>query len=78
MPGDTYEPVKAGSIDGTDVDPHDRGIKRAMNAVEVHKYKHEKDPKIKGEASKTLYVARLDMSTTDETLKKDLWKVGKD
>lgn len=27
-----YDPLKAGSIDGTDEEPHDHGIVRAMNA----------------------------------------------
>lgn len=27
-----YDPLRAGSIDGTGVTPHDRGIVRAMNA----------------------------------------------
>jgi hypothetical protein len=29
QPGEDYFPIKAGSIDGTDTNPHDRGIKRA-------------------------------------------------
>ena len=28
-----YNPLRAGSIDGTDSVPHDRGIVRAMNAA---------------------------------------------
>ncbi len=28
-----YDPVIAGSIDGTDVEPHDHGIKRAQTAL---------------------------------------------
>lgn len=28
-----YDPLMAGSIDGTDAKPHDRGIVRAMNAT---------------------------------------------
>lgn len=28
-----YDPLMAGSIDGTDTKPHDRGIVRAMNAA---------------------------------------------
>ena len=27
-----YDPLRAGSIDGTDTTPHDHGIIRAMNA----------------------------------------------
>jgi hypothetical protein len=27
-----YDPVKAGSIDGTDTEPHDAAIVRALNA----------------------------------------------
>ncbi len=35
QPGEEYGPVKAGSIDGTDSVPHDKGIKRAMQCVEL-------------------------------------------
>lgn len=31
-PGDTYDPIVAGSIDGTDTKPHDNGIVRALYA----------------------------------------------
>lgn len=49
MPGDTYEPCAAGSIDGTDDVPHDRGIRRAMIAADVKKcmslaYQHNHIP----------------------------------
>lgn len=29
---ETYSPIEAGSIDGTDSTPHDHGLVRAMNA----------------------------------------------
>ena len=32
---DMYHPIQAGSIDGSHVTPHDRGIKRAMISREV-------------------------------------------
>jgi len=77
LQSDVYEPVKAGSIDGTDVDPHDKAIKRAMYAVDIKKYKYEKDSKIRGEPKKTLFVARLDMGTTEDTLKREFGRFGK-
>jgi len=67
-PGDQYEPVKAGSIDGTDDVPHDKGIRRAQKAVEQKKYDSSKDSKIKGDPYCTLFIARLDKSTTEKAL----------
>ena len=36
-----YDPLRAGSIDGTDTTPHDRGIVRAMTAkCEMRRTRH--------------------------------------
>ncbi|XP_011297892.1 U11/U12 small nuclear ribonucleoprotein 35 kDa protein [Fopius arisanus] len=48
-----YDPLKAGSIDGTDTVAHDRAITRAINS-------HYEPPKsLKSHPSRTLFVARL-------------------
>jgi len=57
-----YDPLKAGSIDTTDEDPHDRAIIRALEA----KYKPNKD--VIGDPEKTVFVARLNPKTNEETL----------
>lgn len=59
----TYDPLKAGSIDGTDVKPHDHAIVRAMEA----KYKTSKH--VKSDPKLTLFVGRLNPSTSEEKLR---------
>uniref|UniRef100_A0A2R5LJ47 U11/U12 small nuclear ribonucleoprotein 35 kDa protein n=1 Tax=Ornithodoros turicata TaxID=34597 RepID=A0A2R5LJ47_9ACAR len=66
----TYDPLKAGSIDGTDVKPHDHGIVRAMEAT----YKTNKH--VEGDPESTLFVARLNPSTTEERLHKYFSRYG--
>lgn len=58
-----YDPLKAGSIDGTDSQPHDRAIMRAQNAD----YKPNKN--VKGDPECTIFVARLHPKTTVRHLK---------
>ncbi|XP_006815686.1 U11/U12 small nuclear ribonucleoprotein 35 kDa protein-like, partial [Saccoglossus kowalevskii] len=65
-----YDPLKAGSIDGTDDIPHDKAIQRAMSA----KYKPNKA--ITGDAEKTVFVARLNLNTTEETIEKTFSRYG--
>lgn len=65
-----FDPLKAGSIDGTDVDPHDRAILRAMNA----KYKPNKD--VKGDPHCTIFVARLSPNTDEEMLESAFSEYG--
>ncbi|XP_065306970.1 U11/U12 small nuclear ribonucleoprotein 35 kDa protein-like isoform X5 [Dermacentor albipictus] len=58
-----YDPLKAGSIDGTDVKPHDHGIVRAMEATyKTNKYV-KTDPRL------TIFVSRLCPTTTEDTIK---------
>ncbi|KAL3865964.1 hypothetical protein ACJMK2_043308 [Sinanodonta woodiana] len=57
-----YDPLMTGSIDGTDMEPHDRGIVRAMNS----KYKPNKD--VTGIPQNTIFVAHLNPSTSETTL----------
>ncbi|XP_030602674.1 U11/U12 small nuclear ribonucleoprotein 35 kDa protein [Archocentrus centrarchus] len=65
-----YDPLKAGSIDGTDVEPHDRAVWRAM----VARYKPNKG--VVGDPLLTLFVARLNPQTTEDKLHKVFSKYG--
>eukprot|EP00731_Ephydatia_muelleri_P024906 Em0016g1177a len=56
-----YEPLMAGSIDGTDTLPHDHGVVRAMQA------KYRPNKQVQGDSKKTLFVARLSHNTTEVT-----------
>lgn len=65
-----YDPLKAGSIDGTDVEPHDRAVWRAMSA----QYKPNKG--VVGDPLLTLFVSRLNPLTTEEKLHQVFSKYG--
>ncbi|XP_077165502.1 U11/U12 small nuclear ribonucleoprotein 35 kDa protein isoform X1 [Paroedura picta] len=65
-----YDPLKAGSIDGTDEEPHDRAIWRAMTARYVPNRTVTGDPHL------TLFVARLSLQTTEEKLKEVFSRYG--
>ncbi|KAM7398006.1 hypothetical protein PAMA_006063 [Pampus argenteus] len=65
-----YDPLKAGSIDGTDVEPHDRAVFRAMGA----RYKPNKG--VIGDPLLTLFVARLNPQTTEDKLHQVFSKYG--
>lgn len=64
-----YEPLKAGSIDGTDTVPHDRAIYRAMTSNYI--------PPKQDSSRHTLFIARLPYSVTEEDLFKKFSRVGK-
>ncbi|XP_013784016.1 U11/U12 small nuclear ribonucleoprotein 35 kDa protein-like isoform X1 [Limulus polyphemus] len=65
-----YIPLQAGSIDGTDTVPHDHGIVRAMQAS------YSPNDLVIGDPKCTLFVSRLNINTTEETLKKFFEKYG--
>ncbi|XP_068188255.1 U11/U12 small nuclear ribonucleoprotein 35 kDa protein [Antennarius striatus] len=65
-----YDPLKAGSIDGTDVEPHDRAVWRAMSS----EYKPNKG--VVGDPLLTLFVSRLNPLTTEEKLHQMFSKYG--
>nr|XP_056715067.1 U11/U12 small nuclear ribonucleoprotein 35 kDa protein [Euleptes europaea] len=65
-----YDPLKAGSIDGTDEEPHDRAIWRAMTARYVPNHGVTGDPHL------TLFVARLSIQTTEDKLKEVFSRYG--
>lgn len=58
---DCYDPLKAGSVDGTDTEPHDQAVWRAMNT-------HYTPPDVDTKADRTLFVGRLPHSTEEEQL----------
>lgn len=57
-----YDPIKAGSIDGTDIEPHDNGIIRAINS------NYKISDKAKGNPENTIFVGRLSIDTTEKDL----------
>jgi len=57
-----YDAIKAGSIDGTDNEPHDAGIVRALNSNYKISYK------AKGNPLNTIFVGRLSLDTTEKDL----------
>lgn len=59
----TYDALKAGSIDGTDVEPHDRAIVRALDA------RYKPNHKVKGIPENTIFISRLNRKTSERTLK---------
>ncbi|PKK25996.1 small nuclear ribonucleoprotein 35kDa (U11/U12) [Columba livia] len=65
-----YDPLKAGSIDGTDEEPHDRAIWRAMLA------RYVPNKGVTGDPHLTLFVARLNLQTTEEKLKEAFSRYG--
>ncbi|CAG9575330.1 unnamed protein product [Danaus chrysippus] len=67
----TYDPIKIGSIDGTDTAPHDHGIVRALNSEYVP------NKKVKGDPDHTIFIARLNPRTTEETIYSEFSKFGK-
>ncbi|XP_007189681.2 U11/U12 small nuclear ribonucleoprotein 35 kDa protein [Balaenoptera ricei] len=65
-----YDPLKAGSIDGTDEDPHDRAVWRAMLA------RYAPNKGVTGDPLLTLFVARLNLQTKEEKLKEVFSRYG--
>ncbi|XP_038619875.1 U11/U12 small nuclear ribonucleoprotein 35 kDa protein [Tachyglossus aculeatus] len=65
-----YDPLKAGSIDGTDEEPHDRAIWRAMLA------RYIPNKGVTGDPHLTLFVGRLNLQTTEEKLKETFSRYG--
>ncbi|XP_054268979.1 U11/U12 small nuclear ribonucleoprotein 35 kDa protein-like [Macrosteles quadrilineatus] len=65
-----YDPLKAGSIDGTDVVAHDRAVSRAL-ASNYH------PPPTTNNPQNTVFVARLNRKTTEQKLLKVFSEFGK-
>ena len=66
----SYDPLRAGSIDGTDEIPHDRAISKALTA----KYKTNKC--VTGDSKCTLFIGKLNSCTTEKTLSKEFSRYG--
>jgi U11/U12 small nuclear ribonucleoprotein SNRNP35 len=66
----TYDPIKAGSIDMTDTEPHDHGIVRAMNA------EYTPDPFLKGKPRRTIFIGRLNLKTQEGHLRQMFSEYG--
>ncbi|XP_011694085.1 PREDICTED: U11/U12 small nuclear ribonucleoprotein 35 kDa protein-like isoform X2 [Wasmannia auropunctata] len=58
-----YNPLKAGSIDGTDTQPHDKAVSRAML---MH---YEPPHNLESKVERTIFVARLGPKITNYDLK---------
>ncbi|KAL5167693.1 U11/U12 small nuclear ribonucleoprotein [Glycine soja] len=74
---DSYHPIQAGSIDGTDVVPHDNAVYRAQLCSSIGLYDPFGDPKATGDPYCTLFVARLSRLTTEDDLRKVMSKYGR-
>ncbi|XP_066257147.1 U1 small nuclear ribonucleoprotein 70 kDa-like [Euwallacea similis] len=66
-----YDPTKCASIDGTDCEPHDRAVIRAINS------EYRPNRFVKGRPECTIFVSRLNHNTTKETIKELFSKYGK-
>ncbi|KAH0952670.1 hypothetical protein HN011_006503 [Eciton burchellii] len=65
-----YDPLKAGSIDGTDTEPHDKAISRAMLK------NYEPPHNLKSKPERTLFVGRLSLKVTKYDLEEFFSKYG--
>ncbi|CAK8542625.1 unnamed protein product [Lathyrus sativus] len=74
---DVYHPIQAGSIDGTDILPHDNAILRAQLCSSIGLYDPFGDPKATGDPYCTLFVGRLSRLTTEDTLRKVMSQYGR-
>ncbi|KAI0978073.1 hypothetical protein GJ496_004813, partial [Pomphorhynchus laevis] len=64
-----YDPLAAGSIDGSDTIPHDKAIVRAMKATYQPKC-HKSDK------NRTLFIGRIPNDLSDETIKSKIEEYG--
>ncbi|KQJ90998.1 U11/U12 small nuclear ribonucleoprotein 35 kDa protein [Brachypodium distachyon] len=74
---DKYHPIQAGSIDGTDVAPHDNAVLRALLCSGAGLYDPFGDPKATGEPYHMVFVGHLSRFTGDETLRKAMSRYGR-
>ncbi|XP_063836688.1 U11/U12 small nuclear ribonucleoprotein 35 kDa protein-like [Ostrinia nubilalis] len=66
-----YNPIKIGSIDGTDTEPHDRAIVRALNS------EYTPNKLVQGDQHYTIFIGRLNPRTTQDTILAEFSKLGK-
>ncbi|KAJ7534264.1 hypothetical protein O6H91_13G086500 [Diphasiastrum complanatum] len=74
---DSFHPIQAGSIDGTDTAPHDNGVYRALLAASTGLYDPTGDRKAEGDPYCTLFVGRLSRTTDEKTLEENMSKYGR-
>ncbi|KAI3430172.1 uncharacterized protein J3R85_008192 [Psidium guajava] len=74
---ESYHPIQAGSIDGTDVLPHDNAVYRAHLCSSAGLYDPFGDPKVAGDPYCTLFVGRLSHFTSEDTLRKAMSRYGR-
>lgn len=73
----TYHPIQAGSIDGTDVTAHDKGVYRALLGSATGLYDPLRDPKADGDPYCSLFVGRLSAQTDEKSLREAMSKFGR-
>ncbi|KAK1395564.1 U11/U12 small nuclear ribonucleoprotein 35 kDa protein [Heracleum sosnowskyi] len=61
---DSYHPIQSGSIDGTDILPHDNAVYRAHLCSLATLYDPFGDPKVNGDPYCTLFIAHLSPEQT--------------
>lgn len=66
----TYDPIQAGSIDGTDTIPHDRAILRALRST-YKPHTSSTDP------TRTLFIGRLNKNSREPDLEQAFAEYGK-
>ncbi|KMZ66076.1 U11/U12 small nuclear ribonucleoprotein 35 kDa protein [Zostera marina] len=74
---DAYYPIQAGSIDGTDIVPHDNAVYRAQLCSSAGLYDPFGDPKVTSDSYHTLFVGHLSHDTDEESLRKVMNKYGR-
>ncbi|XP_023538864.1 U11/U12 small nuclear ribonucleoprotein 35 kDa protein [Cucurbita pepo subsp. pepo] len=74
---ENYHPIQAGSIDGTDILPHDNAVYRALLCSSAGLYDPLRDPKVFGDPYCTLFVGRLSHLTTEDSLRRAMSKYGR-
>ncbi|ERN09006.1 hypothetical protein AMTRI_Chr08g166200 [Amborella trichopoda] len=74
---DSYHPIQAGSIDGTDILPHDNAVYRAFLCSSAGLYDPTGDPKVIGDPYCTVFVGHLSPHTGEESLRKAMSKYGR-
>ncbi|KAK1295106.1 hypothetical protein QJS10_CPA16g00151 [Acorus calamus] len=74
---ESYHPIQAGSIDGTDILPHDNAIYRALLCSSAGLYDPFGDPKVIGDPYCTLFVGQLSCLTDEETFRKAMSRYGR-
>ncbi|CAK9205771.1 unnamed protein product [Sphagnum troendelagicum] len=73
----SYHPIQAGSIDGTDITPHDNAVYRALLASSAGLYDATGDPKAEGDPYCTLFVGCLSENTDERSLAEVMSKYGR-